>query len=778
MMYLDTPFYEIDGVYIYSDYNNPKQFYYMPNSPHFSMIKDGETEKPAILFIKYREDLDDYDGTANHPTGGGFLAFDVDIGFDSETLKDIKNKLKRQLLQDGILTDTMQDIQLVPPQWKSGTVQMMLLDRRSSVSDPSAEPDQPPGDQPEESKEWITEVLGAGVPSLYGDNRAAFSVALTKKAATLLEKAFSDDEANITPIGIIYDLTFTALRPAFNVKITANWEEVYKHFSEQWTADLLVFSLDISKVVDELVRNESIKIEAVDYGTGTESGGQQMDQALKELKKLVIDNFFKPALNPEDPAGKDSAGTVEDVLTAIHTSLYPSFGYSRKELTRSEIRSFNAEMSSIKAVERRIAPQSHLSLLFNRAGLEKGQVVSRPIDLDDPFFQTFKLELRNNADWDGDGISLIGASVVYGTDNHREDFTLTRENPAAVFETNFDSQAGYDYSYKWEVQFKPNDELPGAVPSIEVPEKPDRGGPLILNPRILFKEKRLEIIPARNLPFDTFPTVEVELKYSDSKTGFSDTHTVILNAGDSKQEYIIRLMKEMDETIYYRVKYHRAEGVPIQSEEWEETESDVLIVGDPLNSRLNVRVAIGGNTSEISNVIVDLEYEDEANDIHEYGNLYFGEESLRTPQVWSIRLTDPEVRHYWYRQTIIFKDGNVIETDRVKSDKTTLIAGKTYAMRMEVNVIPYGPLFSENNLSRILVELSYSDEASGVSKTDTVVFTDLDKSYKWTVELKDPAIREYTWKATYELKDGFSLDVPAVKTRGSELAISSKPPEM
>lgn len=787
MMYLDAPFYQIEGVYLYSDYNDPLQFYYMPNNPHFSLIKHHEgseedevVEKPALLFIKYREDLDDYDPAANQPTGGGFLAFDVDLGYDPEFLEDIQKKLKQKLQQDGVITDPMADVKISPPQWVDGTVQLMLLDRRSEVQPLDADEQPASGDETPPSTEWVKEILGAGRPSLYGDNRAAFSVALTKKAATLLEKSFEADDQNITPIGVIYDLKFTALRPSYNVKITANWEEVYHHFSEQWTVDLWVFSADISTVVDELVRNEVIKIEAVSYGAGAEADDAEMNKALTELKKLVLDSFFEPAIDPVDPAGKDAAGTVEDVLTAIVTASLPSVGYHRKELTRSEIRTFNAEMSVIKAVERRIAPQAHLSLLFDRAGVTKGEVIGEPIDLSDPFFQRFRLDVRSNADWAGDGIELIGASVTYGPNEdgleRRKDFTLTAVEPAKNFEANFSPQAGYDYRYQWEVQFKPNPELPGTVASLKIPEAPNRGGPLILNPREFIRERRLEIVPMRALSFEEFPTVELDVRYVDPASGFSNSRTFVLQKPEDKGVYRVRTQRNWANTIYYRLRYHRADAPMFVTEEWEETDSDVLVVGDPLTPQLEVRVLVAGNTAELSSVIVDLEYLDPDNNIVEYENFYFGEEGIRRPQMWTVKLANPEKRDYRYRQTIIFQNGTVMETDWTRSERTTLVVGKTYAMRMEVNVAPYGPAFADSRLARMLVNLRYEDAENEVLKEDTAVFTRLEESYGWLVELKDPARREFSYEIVYELMDGFQIRQGPFPWRGSELAISTKVP--
>ena len=67
----------------------------------------------------------------------------------------------------------------------------------------------------------VEQILGATVPSLFGNNTAIFSLTLSAEGATLLEAAFAQ---GATPIGVIYDLTFTAMQPALDVKITADFE--------------------------------------------------------------------------------------------------------------------------------------------------------------------------------------------------------------------------------------------------------------------------------------------------------------------------------------------------------------------------------------------------------------------------------------------------------------------------------------------------------------------------------------------------------------------------
>ena len=117
-----------------------------------------------------------------------------------------------------------------------------------------------------------------------------------------------------------------------------------------------------------------------------------------------------------------------------------------------------------------------------------------------------------------------------------------------------------------------------------------------------------------------------------------------------------------------------------------------------------------------------------------------------------------------------------METDWVRSERTTLVVGKTYAMRMEVNVAPYGPTFADSRLARMLVNLRYEDSENEILKEDTAVFTRLEESYGWRVELKDPAKRDYNYEIVYELMDGFQIRQGPFPWRGSDLAVSTKVP--
>ena len=65
---------------------------------------------------------------------------------------------------------------------------------------------------------------------MYGDNRAIFSAVLTKEATQLIYDAFD----GFIPAGVVYDLTFVGMQRAFNVHVSADWEQVYHFLDERF----------------------------------------------------------------------------------------------------------------------------------------------------------------------------------------------------------------------------------------------------------------------------------------------------------------------------------------------------------------------------------------------------------------------------------------------------------------------------------------------------------------------------------------------------------------
>ena len=90
MLYLNPPYFVIDGISVFPDESDPLQFYYLPMMPHFTMEIDSATNKqtPQLQLIEY-------EGAAGT---GGFINFDVNLGIDDPNkLDEVGNQIQRQL---------------------------------------------------------------------------------------------------------------------------------------------------------------------------------------------------------------------------------------------------------------------------------------------------------------------------------------------------------------------------------------------------------------------------------------------------------------------------------------------------------------------------------------------------------------------------------------------------------------------------------------------------------------------------------------------------------
>src|SRR5215211_6933095 len=149
MLYLNPPFYVIDGVSLFPDHQDQLQYYYMPVAPQLTCLTDEATNEriPQIQLIKYR-------GRAGN---GGFLNFDVNIGIEPDKLNEIAGKLQSK----AGLPDTPRLAPVLPI---DGTVRLLLLGKQTGDATTTADPNAPP--------KFVLKIDQAAKPELYGNNQA------------------------------------------------------------------------------------------------------------------------------------------------------------------------------------------------------------------------------------------------------------------------------------------------------------------------------------------------------------------------------------------------------------------------------------------------------------------------------------------------------------------------------------------------------------------------------------------------------------------------------
>jgi hypothetical protein len=271
MLQLGTGMQTVEGVTVFPDHADPKQYWYLPGPVALSRRSDGRAN---FSYIKFKPAA-----VQGGVKGGGFLAFGVCLKLAEGVEAKIRSKLA--LASDAKLT-------AVP--FDEGRVRVVALDLEGGGGTIAAAP----ADGAAASFRAVEAILGATVPSLFGDNDAIFSLVLSQEGAIILEQAL---EQGATPIGVIYELKFTALQPALDVSISIDFSRVYKHFSVGLGANVYFVKAEIEAGMEQLRQSGAISIKITNFTTDG-SQAEREKWAMDFLMNHLLNDWFEPTLTP------------------------------------------------------------------------------------------------------------------------------------------------------------------------------------------------------------------------------------------------------------------------------------------------------------------------------------------------------------------------------------------------------------------------------------------------------------------------------------------------
>ena len=761
MLYLNPPFFEYEGVVVGRDYSDPLQFWYYPNRPH---LATDEHDRPVIRFLTYREDLDEIEG--GDDVGAGFLFFDTVLSYPAETLDKVAGRLKQDLDLDG-------EPRLTPLQLKEGKVRLSFLDRISGP--PPANPQD--GDPP--SEDWVTTLESAGIPSLYGENRAMFSVAMTKKAAALLLGSFD----GFIPAGVVYELTYIAMQRAFEVKVEVDWSVVY-HFVQNHESDRFIFwSSDSEDIVAKLEEKKIIKITSSLEGVGDEGMQGEFEEVRKQLTQFVFEKFFEPKINPKALLDKDVPDGILALLAGAPAAANPlQFGRTKRTLDDTELRSLSIDYTTYKAVERVIAPQGHLSVFWEdfAPAITKEDVVT-VVTGDDDLWRQVEFRVLASAKFDAQHVDKIVVDVAYGEmdgdepaiDADRDSVVLDSTHPDAAIRNWYDPAIGTTVHYRYTVALGP-DAVVGDKVVLVSDWLQAADGIVPINPQQLYEERSVEFQRSALLPKDLFPEVLVHLRYVEPDTGWTHHTSGLLKAEGQSWEPEFRIPADAPRRLDYRCEFQRAAADPLDTG-WLSTEEDMVVVNDPRENLFPVRVLVADRT-DFEQVLVDLAYDDPEHGVHETGSMTISKDNVNDQHQWVFQRADADRTRYRYNQVLIGADGSVVAPGWVQSADSTLLVGKVYASRSSVQPEVVGPPLSSQGLEKIVVTVDYDDPGHSYHVHSEQEFFDPGRGEPIALELRDPTLRGYRYTIRYVQTNGFDHRVGPVNGTDTFLVIPSTPP--
>lgn len=772
MLYLHPPFHVIRGVSLLRDHADPLQWYYLPLSPRAVTVFDpvDGVAVPQLQLIKYR-------GLAGN---GGFLNFDCHLALadTDEEADQLRADIARELRNREDLDDLPR---LAPVPLVDGTVKLILLGRSSDA--PPPDPDAPPTDP--NAGLFELKIAQGAKPALYADNRATFSVALDQEALTVVETAL---QGEIAPVGVVYSLDFLALRPAYSVRIHADWDRVQKHLSESIGVDTVVFSSQIDTVVDELIESQAIVIEVDTFipEGGDDSGilGRR-DQAVNEMREMITQSFFEPSLEPMDPNkedGWDRFASTTERLSRIGASggmaNLASFSYKKVDLTRIDRRRLDVRMNERSAVRRSIYPQGHLRGLY-RILRDTDISLDRfvlPVNLDDPWFERRKVNVIPRADFTADAISSVSVQLDYGGASKsvvlEPGGTAQEVNWASILEDpdagNGDRRMVQEVSARFQVKF-------GDVDGSERPRELESSprvvttGNFEVDPRELYSIERIPI-NALSFPWERYPHVEVRLRYEDPDNGIRMADSLLLDVNTTEAIWPVFRMDPSRQTVSYQLVYRAADHQDLEGP-WVNTEDERIVIRDPVPRKRTLEVVPAVSWETTSRLFVDLSYEDRSNDIREEKSLEFSSEDP-TPKNFVVDLEDPEQRLVRYKVTILMVDGRLIEVPTSSTLEKRIFLRADMRGHRTVAIRPEAVDFAVKKIREMRVEVRFEDVPAGLDLADEFRFDSTESRATFEYDYVNDANSAFRYRVRYLMTNGLSRSTDWQRADGDELVLN------
>jgi hypothetical protein len=261
-------------------------------------------------------------------------------------------------------------------------------------------------------------------------------------------------------------------------------------------------------------------------------------------------------------------------------------------------------------------------------------------------------------------------------------------------------------------------------------------------------------IGAGLLPWDRFPMVSVDVRYTDPARGIRLAETFVLSKANPEVTWK-RFRLDPNRSNYdVRIAFLSVDHDDVLMD-WRTTDQERLIIRDPHPLKRTVQLAPAVDWRLVSMIFVELGYQDQANGINEQQTLaFFDTPADRGPKTFSINLVDGNQRLVSYATTIILKDNRTIIMPRSMTTGSTIILRADMTGHRIVTVAAPDVDFVRAGIVRIEAQLSYNDREEGLSFNDRFTFTHEQDVKLFEFDYVSPSRSSYACTAMLVLANG------------------------
>lgn len=659
----------VDGVTIFADHNDPNQFWYLPGPVRLARRRPDN--RAAFTFIKYAHlNGDSVDGK-------GFLSFEVDLALEAVVERRIMARL-------AAIAPGQPKLSVVP--FDEGEVACIALDLQGgggTVAQVSEEG----------TFQAIERILGAVTPAMHGSNSAAFSLTLDEAGATIMEQVLAEGG---TPIGAVYNLKFTGLRPSLEVEISANFKRVYEHFSANLEAQVYIIRAGIEAGLEKLVQDGVIDIKVTNYSTEDERSEQEQ-WALKFFSEKLINDWFKPTLTPGQlQGGMAEAESLDKVyqraqnLRPKPTPVPPKTTADKEDQGEANIPEADKEERVVRSgtpegpaklthppkveQEKPVKEQEGMPPKSDKPEKEKEKEVravpNQPPDLSqfqvDSTIVSFKLKYIKQIEDKKVKLKYSRRAAVQQTYAPQGFFGLLAEDL---------SREGYFF------------EIDGDDP--------------------FFREFRVTVETPIEVEAIGLLSTHLQLQYNTAdESTMKQADFIIDQQNNEKFDWVVKAIPDVNE-FQYQLQYHFDPDSDWEGDRYSyefpavQTKDRTLMV-HPYGKIGFLEIDVNASQVDwqsVSNIELYLMHKDKGTG----KRLFFTEEDSQNKK-WKLRLNDPSATTYTYQLTYFFRDGTKRVLDPQETDATTVFIPNPFSTLQ----VEFLPLFLPNEIKWLYIDLKYN----------------------------------------------------------------------
>ena len=694
MLNIHPPFLLAGNLHIYTDDTDPGVFYYVNQKPRLCTTDEG---KPALsVYSVVPESGVGKDNDSILETG---LSVDVDLGASEEELNSAREEIIKNFKRSAKV--------LSPAPLHKGVVKFEMNQN----------------DGTENAKNWY--VSSGFSPSMIGTNRVSLAIRTTGEDAKRLVAALSSNQVMAT---ITYNLEVIGITPVYKAYLKADMQLVYHHINERTKYSFIYNNKDIEKIVDDLQETNALVVEIEE--TDPDIKSEAMKTLMNELKTQVVNQFFtKQELIDNNSIGDKVKDAVNGFFSGIMQSILPNYSYTKREVDKSQLRTFEINLRQKNAKTVPISPQGRLKDIVDNAGINIDDYLTWVL-LDDLEVKGETVTVRLSANtFEGNFIKSV---VTYCRVIDVETGLQIKEPETIVFDSEDVSEKtklakNFTYTRYRNKQYRYEhwshiylDSVPGLLPSPLVTKvTTTESNYIYINPADFYKNFEIDLNLHDLSVFDKASLILARLKVvSDEfggKTVMNKDFSFDKEHPDHKN---LSIITEREMNLKYKIQFTyvvpNSKDLNLQLEET--NESSILLVPNPFENNWQVDLDCLADWTTVDRVVIETRFQDALQEDPVTNTFTFKEDHSVDSLIAKCSLdTEKQKFEYYYR--VYNRDGTHIEGGWIPVENESYVVIDVVSLKPErtIKVKLKNPSdFRKHNLGEIKVLLFPTKDAEGL----------------------------------------------------------------